>query len=153
MHKWLPNLVAKFWLPNLVLYQTVHISYTNLDEITHFNAFYYNFGNLYFFRWQMNHHLSELVLKRCNSSIKTQILFTYDKEWYAILSSIVFNSLRPSDAIWWHRSGSILTQVMACCLMAPSRYLYQHWLIISKVWWHSSEGNFIRDTSATVHWS
>ena len=22
MHKWLPNLVAKFWLPNLVLYQT-----------------------------------------------------------------------------------------------------------------------------------
>ena len=24
MHKWLPNLVAKFWLPNLVLYQTVH---------------------------------------------------------------------------------------------------------------------------------
>ena len=24
MHKWLPNLVAKFWLPNLVLYQTAH---------------------------------------------------------------------------------------------------------------------------------
>ena len=23
MHKWLPNLVAKFWLPNLVLYQIV----------------------------------------------------------------------------------------------------------------------------------
>ena len=25
MHKWLPNLVAKFWLPNLVLYQTAYL--------------------------------------------------------------------------------------------------------------------------------
>ena len=25
-----------------------------------------------------------------------------------------FNSLWPSDAIWWHRSGSTLAQVMAC---------------------------------------
>ena len=27
MHKWLPNLVAKFWLPNLVLYQTVYCTW------------------------------------------------------------------------------------------------------------------------------
>ena len=54
------------------------------------------------------------------------------------------NSLRPSDAIWRHRSGSTLAQVMACCLTAPSHYLNQRWLIISKVLWHSSEGNFIR---------
>ena len=27
-----------------------------------------------------------------------------------------FNSLRPCDAIWRHRSGSTLAQVMACCL-------------------------------------
>ena len=57
------------------------------------------------------------------------------------------NWLRPSDAIWWHRSGSTLAQVMACCLTAPSHYLNQYWLIISKVLWHSSEGNFIKDTS------
>ena len=25
MHKWLPNFVAKFWLPNLVLYRTVYM--------------------------------------------------------------------------------------------------------------------------------
>ena len=43
------------------------------------------------------------------------------------------NSLRPSDAIWRHRSGSTLAQVMACCLTAPSHYLNQCWLIISKV--------------------
>ena len=33
---------------------------------------------------------------------------------------------------------------MACCLMAPSHYLSQCWLIISKVLWHSSGGNFIK---------
>ena len=43
------------------------------------------------------------------------------------------NSLRPSDAIWRHRSWSTLAQVMACCLTAPSHYLNQCWLIISKV--------------------
>ena len=43
------------------------------------------------------------------------------------------NSLRPSDAIWQHRSGSTLAQVMACCLMAPSHYLNQSWLLISQV--------------------
>ena len=39
----------------------------------------------------------------------------------------------PNDAIWRHRSGSTLAQVMACCLKAPSHYLNQCWLIISKV--------------------
>ena len=47
-----------------------------------------------------------------------------------------------SDVIWWHRSGSALAQVMACCLMAPNHYLNQCLFIIGKVQWHSSEGNF-----------
>ena len=50
-----------------------------------------------------------------------------------VLKLHIFKSLRPSDAIWWHRSGSTLTQVMAWCLTAPSHYLNQCWLIISKV--------------------
>ena len=49
-----------------------------------------------------------------------------------------------SDAIWRHRSGSTLVQVMAWCLMAPSHYLNQCWLIISKVLWHLSEGIIIK---------
>ena len=57
------------------------------------------------------------------------------------------NSLWPSDAIWRHGSGSILAQVMACCLTAPSQYLNQCWLIISKIQLHSSGGNFTRDIS------
>ena len=48
-----------------------------------------------------------------------------------------FNSLCPSDAIWQHRSGSTLAQVMACCLTAPSHYLNQCWLIISEVQWRA----------------
>ena len=63
----------------------------------------------------------------------------------------VVNSLRPSDAIWRHRSGSTLAQVMACCLTAPSHYLNQCWLIISKIQWYSSEGNVTRDILATNH--
>ena len=53
------------------------------------------------------------------------------------------------NAIWRHESTSTLVQVKARCLMAPSHYLNQCWLIISKVQWHSSEGNFTTDTSAT----
>ena len=43
------------------------------------------------------------------------------------------NSFWPSDTIRRQRSGSTLAQVMACCLMAPSHYLNQCWLIISEV--------------------
>ena len=34
-----------------------------------------------------------------------------------------------SDAIWRHRSGSTLAQVMACCLTEPSHYVNQAMLI------------------------
>ena len=50
----------------------------------------------------------------------------------------------PSDAIWHWRSWSTLVQIMACCLTAPSHYLNQCWLIISKVLWHLSEDIIIR---------
>ena len=63
------------------------------------------------------------------------------------------NSLWPSDTIWQQRSGSTLAQVMACCLTAPSHYLNQCWLIISKVQWHSSECSFTKDTSTISHWN
>ena len=59
----------------------------------------------------------------------------------------LINSLRPSDAIWRHRSWSTLAQVMACCLTAPTHYMNQCWLIISKIQLHSFDSNFTRDTS------
>ena len=63
------------------------------------------------------------------------------------------NSLGANDAIWRQRSGSILTQVMACCLTAPSHYLNQCWLVISEVVCHSSKGKFTRDNSAINYWN
>ena len=41
---------------------------------------------------------------------------------------------------------------MACCLMAPSHYLNQCWLIISEVQWHSYWGNSTRDASTIIHY-
>ena len=63
------------------------------------------------------------------------------------------NSLWPSNTIWRHKSGSKLAHVIACCLTAPSHYLKQCWLIISKVQLHSSGCNFTRDVSAISHWN
>ena len=66
-------------------------------------------------------------------------VYSHYNSWYMTMwrtrcvTAHVFNSLRPSDAIWRHRSGSTLAQVMACCLTAPSHYPNQSWLIISKV--------------------
>ena len=42
---------------------------------------------------------------------------------------------------------------MACCLMAPSHYLNQCWLIISKVLLLSCEGNCTRDASSINHYN
>ena len=50
--------------------------------------------------------------------------------WVYLWWSYRVNSLWPSDIIWCHRSGSTLTQVMACCLMAPSHYLKPCWSLV-----------------------
>ena len=47
------------------------------------------------------------------------------------------NSLWHRDAIWRHRTGSILAQVMACCLVAPSHHLNPFWLVNDAVLLHS----------------
>ena len=72
---------------------------------------------------------------------------------YVIVQQNQFNLLGPSNPIWGERSGSPLAQVMACCLTAPSHYLNQCWLIISKVEWYSSKGKFTRDTLAINYWN
>ena len=66
-----------------------------------------------------------------------------------IRQCISFDSLRPSDAIWWHRTVSTLAQMMACCLMAPRKYLNQYWLIISQIMYHSHETDFTLSVHAT----
>ena len=50
------------------------------------------------------------------------------------------DNITHSAAIWRHKSGSTLAQVMACFLVAPSHYLNQCWLIhqlspVTFIWW------------------
>ena len=56
----------------------------------------------------------------------------------------LLNTLWPCGAIWRHRTGWTLAQVMACCLAAPSHYLTQCWLLISVVFFR---GQFHRKCS------
>ena len=56
---------------------------------------------------------------------------------------ILVNSSWPSDIICQHRSGLTLAQVMSHCLMTPSHYLNQCWLIIKGGLWCSSESNLL----------
>ena len=62
-----------------------------------------------------------------------------------------FNSLGPSDAIWRHRSGFTLAQVMVCCLTSPNHHLNQYWLISKGVLWHSPQCYFKINTHNLWH--
>ena len=60
--------------------------------------------------------------------------------------------LWPSDAIWQHRTGTTLAQIMAWCLTAlmPNHYLNQCWVLISGVLWHSPEIIFTASFQAII---
>ena len=64
--------------------------------------------------------------------------------WHKLITYT--NSLWPSDVIWRQGSRSTMARVMACCLMAPSHYLNQCWLMISEVLWYSPVSNFTENT-------
>ena len=125
--------------------------------VIRFQGFLSNF----MLRWIVFRHRHHITL--CEQKLRTDVHETemikrrlYQEHWLSIhiyASNYTFNSLEPSEAIWRCRSGSTLAQVMACCLTAPSHYLNQYWLIISKVEWYSSKGKFTRDTSAINQWN
>ena len=54
-----------------------------------------------------------------------------------------FNPLWPNDALWSHKSGSTLAEVMDWCPMASSCYMIQYRLIIQRISQHSPEGSFM----------
>ena len=62
----------------------------------------------------------------------------------------LLNSLWRRDAKCRHKSGSTLAQVIAWHLTVPRHYLNQCWLNVSKAHWHSSAGNFTRDTRPSI---
>ena len=72
--------------------------------------------------------------------------------WYTTIMH--FANMKCHPVIWIklllrHKSGPKLAQVMACCLKAPSHYLNQCWLSISKVLCHSSEDPIKRNSEGT----
>ena len=87
-------------------------------------------------------HFQTLLLNK-NGCISIQISLIF-------IPTGQISSLWPCDTIWRYRSESTLAQVMACCLIAPSHYLYQCWCII-EVQCRSSQGNSTRDTSTINH--
>ena len=98
-------------------------------------------------RWNLRVSENQRKMRHLYIS-STGIQFSNELQWLDLPPH-----LWPSDVILWHRSESTLVQVTACCLTAPSHYLNQRWLIISKVQWHWSEANFTRSTSAINHWN
>ena len=72
--------------------------------------------------------IRHFFIDQCLIDVYPSIFAAWDNTKFSHAFSI--NSLWPSVAIWWHRSGTTLAQVMACCLTAPSHYLNQHWLLI-----------------------
>ena len=62
------------------------------------------------------------------------ILCPISKSWRDLYTHLAhLTQCEPSNALWWHRSGLTLVQVMACCLAAPNHYLNQCWFIIKDI--------------------
>ena len=106
--------------------------------------------------WFDSKPLHKVVLRYCQldnyreiltetSSVKTS---TKSRPFCSGLEVLIY-SLWPSDAIWRHRSASILVQVTACCLTTPSHYLNQCWFIIGEVLWHLPQNHFTASAQAT----
>ena len=56
------------------------------------------------------------------------------------------SSLWSGDVIWRHRYGSIVAQVIACCLD-------QCWFVINEARWHLPESTFIETVLDDTHYS
>ena len=79
-------------------------------------------------RWYWSNHATEVIwimnMDESTHHWNTKCPFDYE-----LCDTSCFNSLQCSDAIWHQICWSTLVQVMAWCLMAPSHYLNQCWLI------------------------
>ena len=87
------------------------------------------------FTWEFPQEIVMNLIPNMCSEIKLLKLPTHHRSGIKIIAtssrSQCVHSSWPGDAIWWHRFGSTLGQVMACCLTAPIHYQNQCWLMIS----------------------
>ena len=80
-------------------------------------------------RWTHKEQTNNRVTNLLNSDVNYRSFVGCNVMW------VLVNSLEPSGTIWRYRSGSTLAQLLACCLMVPSHYLKQCWLIINEIQW------------------
>ena len=116
------------------------------------NAFYSLWDHaykIYQFEWCFI-NICFLITKH----IKYETVCIFKVGPFTSISSILSN--RKKLFLLLHLSISSFIQhceFIVTVLMAPSHYLSQCWLIISKVKWHWSKGKFTRDNSAIYHWN
>ena len=94
--------------------------------------------------WQ---HTSGLILQCYQKTFMIHQLFPmgFINILFKIVKSLMKHlglAIGNIQHVWWFLWTLVVTQVMACCLTAPSHYLNQCWQIIGEVLWHSFEGNF-----------
>ena len=138
IHPWNAGAIVDVKIPSCPYWTSLYKDKTLLLRSYHNNWNLYTRKNSMYNETQ----LSLLVLSQLNN-VNDNVLIDFK-----YISFHWINSLYPSDALWWHRSGSTLAQAMACCLMAPSHYLNQCWLIISEGLWHSPD--FTVSAQATI---
>ena len=71
----------------------------------------------------------EMIFKSMSSVTKDIPYIVLTNELYDVCCEEInlVLTLRPSDAIWWHESGSTFAQAITCSLTAPSHYQNQYW--------------------------
>ena len=74
------------------------------------------------------------------------VIFVTSASILSTRSMRLFDAQHPV-ALWWHRSWSTLAQVMARCLVAPSHYMNQYWLIISGINQRATSQEFLQPAS------
>ena len=84
----------------------------------------------------------------CSHDYSTHRLMLSPVSVFRLVCFII--ALRPNDAIWQHRSGSTLAQVMDCCLVAPNHHLNKCWLVINGFLWHSPKTNFTGSAQVVI---
>ena len=141
-----------YWLKSMA---TWHCDWQYYRMINSYRYFTLNFRIWSLRGWSENAFITDYEYRHTMAMMALYQTIYTAREWSEVVSiALLFlacgvNSLGPSDTIWRGRSWSTMVQVMACCLMAPSHYLNQCWLIISKVLWHSSEDIIIRRSEDT----
>ena len=103
--------------------------------------------NQYWFivNWILRNKLCEILIRIQTFPLKTMYLKMASAKWHPFcLGLYVLTHCGLVTPYGTMRTRSVLAQVMAYCLTAPSHYLNQCWLIIGEVPWHSSQGIILR---------